>query len=215
MKKRKYSGLLITFLIVIVTLFTILTQCAKKYFFPRGADVLHSYAENDMFEIMNNVTRRVIEEYSIDYSKLADIKYTADGKISSVNINYLLVNKIKSEISTRISKELTDCDDNDVYIPVGDFSNNIYFIGKGPKLHFKLVQRGCIQTDFEQNFESAGINSVMHTLKIKINADVALLLPFYDTHTIMNTNVILAQTVINGDCPEQIFKLNRGENSND
>lgn len=207
MRNRSYAKIIIIIMMIASILFFSCTECIKRFVLPRGAEVLHSYAENDMFEIINNVANKTIDKYNLSYDKLSDIKYDSEGKISSINVNYVMINKIKSEISATISKELTDCDDEDVYIPIGDFSNNIYLIGKGPKLHFKLVQRGCVQTDFEQSLDSAGINSVMHTLKIKVNADVALLLPFYDTHTIMNTDIILAQTVINGDCPEQIFRL--------
>ena len=74
-------------------------------------------------------------------------------------------------------------------------------------IKFILVQRGCVQTDFEHNFDSAGVNQVMHTLKVNLDADVALMLPYYDTHTYMKTSAILCQTVISGDIPD--YYLNK------
>ena len=101
-----------------------------------------------------------------------------------------------------VSKKLSQQDEIPVYVPIGAFMNNIYLMGKGLRIKFILVQRGCVQTDFEHSFEAAGVNQVMHTLKITLDADVALMLPFYDTHTYMKTSAILAQIVISGDIPD-------------
>ncbi len=163
-----------------------------------------------MFEILNSAVEEVIENSSFDKNQLVDIRYAANGTISSVNINYALANKIKSEVSMLISTRLSEQDEMPVYVPIGAFSDNMYFMGKGPSIKFILVQRGCVQTDFDHTFESAGVNQTMYTLKITMDADVALMLPFYNTSTKMKTSAILSQTIINGDCPEQLFKLYEG-----
>ena len=177
---------------------------------PRGAEVLHSYAETNMFETLNDAIEEVIKSNELDRNELLDIHYADNGTISSVNINYILANKIKTEVSSLISKRLSEQDEMPVYVPLGAFSNNMYFMGKGPNLKFVLVQRGCVQTDFEHVFETAGINQTMYTLKITLDADVALMLPHYKTNTKMKTSAILSQTIINGDCPEQLLKIYEG-----
>lgn len=178
---------------------------------PRGGEALHSYAETNMFEILNSTITEVVDKYSLKHDNLVDIKYTNSGAISAISVNYVLANKIKSEISMLISQKLSEQDEYPVYVPMGVFSKNMYFMGKGPKIKFILMQRGCIQTDFSHTFESAGVNQTMHTLKIVLDADVALMLPFYSTHTNMTTSAVLSQTIINGECPEQILRLSEGE----
>ncbi len=169
---------------------------------PRGAEILHSYAETNMFEILNSTINEVSRKYSLDYNTLVDISYTSDGDISTLSVNYNVANAMKSEIAMIVSQKLSQQDEIPVYVPIGAFCNNIYLMGKGPRIKFILVQRGCVQTDFEHSFDTAGVNQVMHTLKVNLDADVALMLPFYNTHTYMKTSAILAQTVINGDIPD-------------
>lgn len=200
-KQRKKIKYFVAVLVSLTLVFSLILVYIQRIVLPRGAEILHSYAETNMFEILNSTIEEVTEKYSADYSTLVNINYTPDGEISTVSVNYSMVNTIKSEIAMIVSKKLSQQDEIPVYVPLGAFCNNIYFMGKGPRIRFILVQRGCVQTDFEHGFETAGVNQVMHTLKVTLDADVALMLPFYDTHTYMKTSAILAQTVINGDIP--------------
>jgi len=201
-KKRKIFKICIAILVILSLAFSLAMMYIERVVLPRGAEILHSYAETNMFEILNSTVDEVTQKYSVDYASLVDIKYTSDGDISSLSVNYGAVNKIKSEIAMEVSKKLSQQDEIPVYVPIGAFMNNIYLMGKGLRIKFILVQRGCVQTDFEHSFEAAGVNQVMHTLKITLDADVALMLPFYDTHTYMKTSAILAQIVISGDIPD-------------
>ncbi len=189
-------------LVCLALVFSLIMMYIERMVLPRGAEILHSYAETNMFEILNSTIDEVTRKYSADYSTLVNISYTPDGDISTVAVNYSMVNAMKSEIAMIVSKKLSQQDEIPVYVPIGAFCNNIYLMGKGPRIKFILVQRGCVQADFEHSFETAGVNQVMHTLKVTLDADVALMLPFYDTHTYMKTSAILAQTVINGDIPD-------------
>ncbi len=210
MTRKKLIRCIVCTLVIIMCMFSVLTVYIEKTVFPRGAEVLHSYAENNMFEILNQSISDVMDKYSISYDSLVNITYDNSGVINSVSIDYFAVNKIKSDISVLVSKRLNNVEGMEVDVPLGAFSNNMYFMGKGPDIKFRLVQRGCIYVDFEHEFEGAGVNQVMHTLKVKISADIALILPFYDTHTYMDTSAILAQTIINGDSPHQFLDINEG-----
>ena len=192
-------------ILILFLLFWYTLRFIEKEVMPRGAEVLHSYAETNMFEILNSTINETIEKYAIDYSDLVNIIYADDGTISAVNVNYILANNIKSEIAMKISHKLNEQDEIPVYVPIGAFTNNMYLMGKGPRIKFIMVQRGCVQADFEHSFEAAGINQTMHTLKIVLDADVALMIPFYNTHTYMKTSAILAQTIINGECPDRYY----------
>ena len=182
----------------------------ERFIWPRGGEILQSYSETVMFDILNTTVMEVMEKYSYDNSSLIKHQYDNDGNITSFEVDYNAVNKIKSEISTRISDKLSANDNAKIKIPLGSFSKNMYFYGKGPKLSFTPIQRGLIQTDFEHEFISAGINQTMHTLKITMESDVALVIPYYDTITKIKTSAILCQIITNGNIPEQHYNLIKG-----
>ncbi|MBR3933537.1 MAG: sporulation protein YunB [Clostridia bacterium] len=200
--KSKKTKIIVAILVGLLLVYSLFMTYVERVMLPRGAEILHSYAETNMFEILNETIGEVTKKYSATYEDIVDVKYASDGDITALTVNQHKVNAIKSEIAMVVSKKLSQQDEIPVYVPVGAFLNNIYLMGKGPRIKFILVQRGCVQTDFEHSFESAGVNQVLHTLKIILDADVALMLPFYDTHTYMQTSAILAQTVISGDIPD-------------
>ena len=200
--KSKKTKIIVAILVGLLLIYSLFMTYVERVMLPRGAEILHSYAETNMFEILNETIGEVTKKYSATYEDIVDVKYASDGDITALTVNQHKVNAIKSEIAMVVSKKLSQQDEIPVYVPVGAFLNNIYLMGKGPRIKFILVQRGCVQTDFEHSFESAGVNQVMHTLKITLDADVALMLPFYDTHTYMQTSAILAQTVISGEIPD-------------
>jgi len=205
MSVKGNSGKIFAFIIIIFILMWSLVSCyIQRVALPRGAEVLHSYAETNMFEILNSTIAEVVEKHSLSYGDLVELSYASDGEISALSVNHNMVNSIKSEIAMQVSHKLNLQDEYPVHVPIGAFMNNIYLMGKGPRIKFILVQRGCVQVDFEHEFQTAGVNQVLHTLKINLDADVALMLPFYDTHTYMKTSAILAQTLINGNIPEYI-----------
>lgn len=201
-KRNKKFRILSLILLALILAFSLIMMYIERIVLPRGAEILHSYAETNMFEILNETIGEISSKYAIDYNSLVDITYSPDGSVSTMSVNYNKVNTIKSEIAMDVSHKLSGQDEVPMYVPIGSFCDNIYLVGKGPKIKFILVQRGCVQIDFEHSFESAGLNQTMHTLKVTLDADVALVLPFYDTHTYMKTSAILAQTVINGNVPD-------------
>ena len=177
-KRNKKFKYFICVLVSLALVFSLFMVYIERIVLPRGAEILHSYAETNMYEILNSTISEVSGKYSMSYESLVDVNYTSSGEISSMNVNYNAVNVIKSEIAMRVSEKLSQQDEIPVYVPVGAFCDNIYLMGKGPRIKFILVQRGCVQTDFEHSFESAGVNQIMHTLKVTLDADVALMLPF-------------------------------------
>ena len=203
-KKTKTAKIIIALMVFFMLLWSLASCYIQRVVLPRGAEILHSYAETNMFEILNSTIDEVIKKHSYKYGDLVELSYSSDGEISTISLNYNAVNSIKSEIALSVSKKLNLQDEYPVYVPIGAFFNNIYLMGKGPRIKFILVQRGCVQIDFDHDFQTAGVNQVLHTLKINLDADVALMLPFYDTHTYMKTSAILSQTLINGNIPEYL-----------
>ena len=65
--KVNLNFVFILFVIIGIISFATVRYIASEIM-PRGAEVLHSYAETNMFEILNSTVDEVIEKYSIDYA---------------------------------------------------------------------------------------------------------------------------------------------------
>ena len=62
-----------------------------------------------------------------------------------------------------------------------------------------------METDIESVFETTGINQVNHKIFIVLEITASALIPNYSTNVKFRTNVCVAQTVIIGKVPENIW----------
>jgi len=96
-KRNNKFKIIIFVLVLLLLVFSLLMVYFERVVLPRGAEILHSYAETNMFEILNSTISEVIEKHSLNYESLVDIKYSSDGEISLVSVDYKMVNIIKSD----------------------------------------------------------------------------------------------------------------------
>ena len=99
-------------------------------------------------------------------------------KFQNQSLTYIL-NDIQSEISRTLNENLgKNLENAKIKIPIGNFSGLIFLSGKGKEIDFDLKYSGNAMADVKSDFVSAGINQTLHEIKITINAEVTVLLPF-------------------------------------
>ena len=76
----------------------------------------------------------------------------------------------------------------------------------GIEFQVKLTDYGFIETDITSSFKSAGINQTLHRINLKIKVDVNINVgTLYQTETV-ETEILLAETVMLGNVPEMYIK---------
>ena len=118
-KKQNLIKPIIALLMSLILVWSLFMTYVEQVVLPRGAEILHSYAETNMFEILNSTIAEVVSKHSLSYSSLVDIKYASDGEISTMSVDYNKVNAIKSEIAMSVSKKLSQQDEYPVYVKAG------------------------------------------------------------------------------------------------
>jgi len=76
------------------------------------------------------------------------------------------------------------------------------FAAGGPKINVRVIPTGSVETDFESEFVSAGINQTRHRIYLEVKTTVGIVVPFTDKKTEITTRIPVAETVIIGDVPE-------------
>lgn len=150
--------------------------------------------------IINGVVLNEIDKNDATYENLVHIDRNADGRVLSITSDILKMNRLKAKIISDVQKDLSG--NSDVDIPMGTLIGSNLFHGYGPCLRLKLTLAGNVKADFKSTFESAGINQTRHQIFLNVGASVYSFLPGVDTTTDVNTNVLVAETVIVGEVPE-------------
>lgn len=155
-------------------------------------------------------TNKAIEDNisNIKYTDLISFQKDVNGKVTTLNANVVLMNKLKSSIATSILHELNNYQEGEIQIPLGSFFGMKLIGGYGPKIKIKTIPVGDINVSFKSEFENAGINQTKHRIYVEVSTGVKILAPFYTDEQIYTEDITVAETIIVGDTPSQYYNIN-------
>ena len=112
------------------------------------------------------------------------------------------VNLINSRLADLIQSEVLEGDYKTVYIPLGSITGIAAFSGMGVKIPVKIHPISLVNTDFDEAFESCGINQVRHTVSVNVEIVMAYSGYLFSDKETVSVRVPVADSVIVGDIPE-------------
>lgn len=167
-------------------------------------------AETKALELANrsiNKSVAQIVEGKINYEDLMKVKVDSDGSITYIQANTIMMNEIASEIALEIQDELKKVKSTSSYIPIGTALGSPILAKYGPKLKISIEPIGTVSVDFKTEFESSGINQTRHTIYLKTNTKVKVVLPLITSTKEVNTKIPICETIIVGDVPESYINI--------
>ena len=139
---------------------------------------------------------------TLSYDSLIDINYGLNGEIVSFSANQYEINSITREIVKEAQYQMNNLGEDGLFINLGTITGIPFFIGRGPRINLRLMPIGAVNGEFDSEFNSVGINMTKHTLFLRINVHVSIVLPIkaYDVYSV--SQVLLAESIIIGKVPE-------------
>lgn len=205
-KNKKVLCSLRSFLIVLIIFLIIFFSIDYKVR-PIIKTAASNYAVAVSTKEINNTVSEILSKCDHEYSDLITIQYDDAMNVTSLTSNIVKINKLKSEITSDIQKEIASYDTQIIKIPLGNIIGSDYFMGFGPKIKFELSISASVKSDLLSNFESAGINQTKHQIILRVTTNVGALVPWINTHTSVSTDFILAESLIIGKIPETYSSL--------
>lgn len=210
-RNRKYRLIVLTAVVLIVTV--LLSVCFYKMH-PVIITNAVSVAENIMLNSANEAVVSILEAEDFTYDDIVNLTYNSDGYVTSLEIDIYEVNFLKSKISNEVASIVSGRENYDFGIPIGTFFNNDFTNGLGPKIKFNMQITTTAFVDFSQEFESAGINQVLHIIKVDMKIKGSLVIAGYTKGIETSTSAIAAQTVIVGKTPDAFTSVVESEKDN-
>ncbi len=150
---------------------------------------------------INETTVDILEEMHISSEDLETVTVSSDGVITSISTNTVTVNKLKNLITIRTQNALANIKNKRVDIPLGTLFGGEILNGIGPGIPVHISMSGNVNTDFEEEFETGGINQTVHKLSVKITADITIVMPMTSCSEKVMTTILVGETVIVGNTP--------------
>jgi len=155
--------------------------------------------------IINHVVSKAVNESfheNINYDEIVIINRDENDRIDSIQTDIVKLNRIYADLSLDIQKKLLELSEEKISIPLGAVFGKSLFAAGGPKINVRVIPTGSVETDFESEFVSAGINQTRHRIYLEVKTTVGIVVPCTDKKTEITTRIPVAETVIIGDVPE-------------
>ena len=201
-KIRRLLHLLLVILVVVCLGFLMLRS--------RYRDVIRDLAEtqvkNTTSDLTNDAIAKQIAEGVIQYDRIVYFEKDLDGRITALKTNMSEVNRLKTDILNLINDEILALDTSDIGIPMGSLFLPELFSGKGPAIPVRILSIRNSDATFASKFSQAGINQTLHQLTMVVSVDVAILVLGQTSSFTVNSEVVVAETVIVGDVPSTFLQ---------
>lgn len=196
--------LYLTVLIAMILLVVFLTLRS------RYRTVIEELAEvqvkNTTSDLTNDAIAKQIAKGDIQYDRIVYFEKDLNGQITALKTNMSEVNRLKTDILNIINDEILALDTADIGIPLGSLFFPEFLSGKGPAIPVHILSIRNSDASFVSHFSQAGINQTLHQLTMIVSIDVAVLVLGHTGSFTMESEVVVAETVIVGDVPQTFLQ---------
>lgn len=203
---KKYYIIAVIFFVIIYILK--LYFCTMRPMILRVAQTRMEYISN---KVINKAVSNVLKNNNIKYSDIVIMQKDTEDHVASISIDFVKMNRIKSDLVLEILEQLNNTHYTDIAIPLGNFLELEFLMGMGPKIPFRIIPHGTVYVDYRDEFKSMGINQTCHEVYLDINTKVSGVMPGFKTSANIETSIIAAHTVIVGDVPQTYTGVNEIE----
>ena len=203
-KKRRRRRLLVLFLFLLVLALALLLQL-------RISPYVREVAENQVVNAASNALTAAVSEQlrtgKADYNNIIMLEKDVRGNITAIKTNMGEVARLKAEIFDLLGDLAPEIQTLELGIPIGNLVLPDFFAGKGFRLPVRVVSLSTSGADLFTEFTSAGINQTQQRITLRVTMTVSILTPFGSQSADVDTDVVVAETVIVGQVPESFFQI--------
>lgn len=201
-KRRKRKLSLIKKIILSTVLFTIalivFCECHLSDFRP---EYIRIQAEILSTNSVSGAVTDTLDGLDYKYSDVAKIIYADDGTVQAIETDSFKINRIKSDVTKAVQKEIAKVYDNHIDIPIGAFTNISVLSNVGPCITVSFNLTGSFTAEIVSTFEQAGINQTVHHIRLMLTSKIMTTSLDYSGNITFTTDYEIAQSIIVGKIP--------------
>ncbi len=202
--KRRFNRYFIRVLCLIIfisllLIFAVRAFEAKASQFSR--DYIVNFAGQITTDALSDAVKNTLNDLAFDYNDFAEVRYSSDGKVKSVETNSKNINNFKAAVTKAAQDEVAKIKRSEMKIPLGAFTGLTLLSNAGPEIPLTFCLTGNFNSKIESSFESAGINQTIHHIKLIITSHIVTGSVDHQGEMTFDTDFELAQSVIIGEIP--------------
>lgn len=198
--RRRSPAVFVVICSVIIFLISVLLLDARLRPAVYELAAVEAYAVSS--ERVNSAVERMLSSSVPSYSELVSVAYNSGGAITGISTDIVKMNLFKSRVANAVNAEFEKNSSVSIPVSLGTASGIVLLSGIGPHVNIDVGFSSSTHTDFENVFESAGINQTQHSVMLNVETTVMLSLAGRRIPKTVETSFCVAQTVIVGSVPE-------------
>ena len=195
---RRFFRRILVILLIVILAFLVLRGRYRDVI----RDLAQTQVKNSTSDLTNDAIAKQIEVGNIAYDRLVFFEKDLDGKITALKTNMSEVNRLKTDVLNIINDEIMALESSGIGIPLGSLFLPELLSGRGPAIPVHILTIRNSDASFVSHFEQAGINQTLHKLTMMVSIDVSVLALGETSSFTMESEVVVAETVIVGDVPQ-------------
>jgi sporulation protein YunB len=187
-------------------MFNIFIYTLDRIITPTVIAVANAEMRSKSMEIINTA---ILEEYSkqFKYEDVINVEKDREGNITLLKADTLKMNKIANDVALNSQKELKKLGSHGIKVPIGYIFQNNILASIGPSVAVNMEPIGYIETRYQSEFESAGINQTRHKIYVQVYAKLKIIIPMKNDDIEVKSEVPIAETIIIGKVPDTSINL--------
>ena len=202
-KRRRRRIILIVLLLVVMGLILLVELHLSPYIRELARNQAVNAASNAITDAVGEMLRRE----DTDFSRVIVLEKDVQGHITALRTDMGQVERLKVEVLGILGGLIAEINTQQLGIPLGNLLLPDLLAGTGPVLPVKAVSLTMSNADFFSDFTAAGINQTLQTLKVKFTISLTILTTVGYESVDVDSDVMVAQTVIVGRVPETYVNL--------
>ncbi len=194
--KRRFFRLITAFLIIVGLILYYRFAVTDSVYF-----VLSSKIEQYSLESINKASKNSIQKND-DYSEFITVEKNDLGEIVLMKSHTQKINALKSEVALKTQNLLQKKLDDGIDLPFMAFSGLKFLSGYGKKVNFKSISISSVDTVFDGEFKSVGINQTLHSLYLNVLVKVRVEMIGGGKVLENNSQILISEAVLVGKVPE-------------
>ena len=203
---RRFIVNLFRFAIILVIIAAVIFGVFRHKFKSAITGLAETQVKNTTSDLINDAIDKQIENGDIQYDRIVYFEKDLNGRITALKTNMSEVNRLKTAILNIINDEILALDTSDIAIPIGSLILPEFFAGRGFGIPVEILSIRNSDAVFTSNFTEAGINQTLQQLNMQVSVDVAVLVMGKTSYFTINSQVIVAETIIVGQVPDTFFQ---------
>ena len=194
-------------LIVLLLILTGLILLVELHLSPYIRELARNQAVNAASNAITDAVGEMLRREDTDFSSVIVLEKDVQGHITALRTDMGQVERLKVEVLGILGGLIAEINTQQLGIPLGNLLLPDLLAGTGPVLPVRAVSLTMSNADFFSDFTEAGINQTLQTLKVKFTISLTILTTVgYETVDV-DSDVMVAQTVIVGTVPETYVNL--------